>query len=257
MTASAGASAPGKELAGKVALVTGGGRNIGAAISRALADAGAAVAINTRASREDADKVAQEIRAAGGQAEVYLADIADARQVNAMVESAVKRFGRLDILVLNASVRTEKPFLDLTYEEWRVPLSITLDGAFFCTKACAPHMVKAGGGSIVTLGGLQALSGSKSRVHGSVAKSGLIGFTRALSRDLAQYGIRVNCVAPGHIETIRAAHRSARDDQKKIIPLGRFGEPREIADTVRFLAGPGASFITGQTVHVNGGQTNF
>jgi 3-oxoacyl-[acyl-carrier protein] reductase len=250
-------SAATPELAGKVALVTGGGRNIGAAISRALADAGAAVAINTRASREDADKVAQDIRAAGGQAEVYLADIADAGQVKAMVEAAVKRFGRLDILVLNASVRNEKPFLEMTYEQWRLPLSITLDGAFFCTQACAPHMVKAGGGAIVTLGGLQAISGAKSRVHGSVAKGGLVGFTRALSRDLAQYGIRVNCVSPGHIETVRANPRASRDDQKKIIPLGRFGEPREIADTVRFLCGPGASFITGQTVHVNGGQTNF
>jgi 3-oxoacyl-[acyl-carrier protein] reductase len=145
----------------------------------------------------------------------------------------------------------------MTYEQWRLPLAITLDGAFFCAQACAPHMVKAGGGAIVTLGGLQAISGAKSRVHGSVAKSGLVGFTRALSRDLAQYGIRVNCVSPGHIETVRANPRASRDDQKKIIPLGRFGEPREIADTVRFMAGPGASFITGQTVHVNGGQTNF
>ena len=245
------------ELTGKVALVTGGARNIGAAISRALANAGAAVAINTRASRDDADALAAEIRTAGGQAEVCLADIADGAQVKAMVDAVIKRFGRLDILVLNASIRTEKPFLDLSYEEWRVPLAITLDGAFYCAQACAPHMVKAGGGSIVTLGGLQALSGSKSRVHGAVAKSGLVGFTRALSRDLAQYAIRVNCVAPGHIETIRAGQRASRDDQKAVIPLGRFGEPREIADTVRFLCGPGASFITGQTIHVNGGQSNF
>lgn len=257
MTASAGASAPGKELAGKVALVTGGALNIGSAISAALAAAGAAVAINTRASREAADALAQEIRAAGGQADVFLADIADGAQVKSMVDAVVKRFGRLDILVLNASVRTEKPFLELSYEEWRVPLAITLDGAFFCSQACAPHMVKAGGGSIVTLGGLQALSGSKSRVHGSVAKSGLVGFTRALSRDLAQYAIRVNCVAPGQIATVRANQRSARKDPKDTIPLGRAGEPREIADTVRFLCGPGASFITGQTIHVNGGQTNF
>jgi 3-oxoacyl-[acyl-carrier protein] reductase len=245
------------ELAGKVALVTGGALNIGSAISAALADAGAAVAINTRSSREAADTLAQEIRAAGGQADVFLADISDGAQVKSMVDAVVKRFGRLDILVLNASVRTEKAFLELTYDEWRVPLAITLDGAFYCTQASAPHMIKAGGGAIVTLGGLQALSGSKKRVHGSVAKSGLIGFTRALSRDLAEHHIRVNCVAPGQIATVRAAHRSARKDPKDTIPLGRAGEPREIADTVRFLCGPGASFITGQTIHVNGGQTNF
>jgi 3-oxoacyl-[acyl-carrier protein] reductase len=248
---------PGTELAGKVALVTGAGRNIGRAIAHAIAAGGAAVAVNTRGSREDAEKVAQEIRAAGGQAEVIMADISDGAAVKAMVDAIAMRFGRVDILVLNASVRTERPFIDLTYEEWRTPLSITLDGAFFLTKACLPHMIKAGGGSIVTLSGMQSLSGAKARVHGSVAKHGLVGMTRALARDLADYGIRANSVAPGFIETIRPAHRSDRGDPKGTIPLGRRGDPREIADAVRFLCGPGASYITGQTIHVNGGQMMF
>jgi len=245
------------ELAGKVALVTGASRNIGRAIALALAAGGAAVAVNARTSRDEAETVAQEIRSAGGQAEVFMADIADAGAVKAMVEGVIKRFGRVDILVLNASVRSEKPFTELSYEEWRVPLSITLDGAFYCTQACLPSMIKAGGGSIVTLGGQVALSGAKNRVHGSVAKHGLVGMTRALAREFGDRGIRVNCVAPGTMNTARAAGRSARPDAKSAVPAGRAGEPEEIATTVRFLCGPGASFISGQTLHVNGGQTMF
>ncbi len=244
------------ELAGKVALVTGASRNIGRAIALSLAAGGAAVAINTRSSREDAEKVAQEILAAGGQAEVFMADIAGAGAVKAMTESVIKRFGRIDILVLNASVRSEKPFLELTYEEWRVPLSITLDGAFYLAQACLPSMIKAGGGSIVTLGGMMSLSGAKKRVHGSVAKHGLVGMTRGLAREFGEHGIRANCVAPGQMNTARAAGRSARAGED-LIPLGRRGEPEEIATTVRFLCGPGASYLNGQTIQVNGGQMMF
>lgn len=246
-----------KELAGKVALVTGAGRNIGRAIALALADGGAAVAVNTRKSRADVDETVQAIRAAGGQAEACMADIADGAAVRSMVNDVVKRFGRVDFLVLNASVRTERPFLELEYEEWRTPLAITLDGAFHLAKACVPEMIKVGGGSIVTLGGMVSLSGAARRVHGSVAKHGLVGFTRAIARELAPHGIRANCVAPGTMNTTRANPRSARPDVSKTVPLGRMGEAEEIATTVRFLCGPGASYITGQTIHVNGGQMMF
>ena len=249
-----GVSRPGSELAGKVALVTGASRNIGRAIALALAEGGAAVAVNARAARQDADKVVKAIGAAGGQAEVFMADISDAVAVKAMVAGVLKRFGRIDILVLNAAVRNEKPFIEMSYDEWREPLAITLDGAFYCTQACLPAMIEAGGGSIVTLGGMSSLSGAKNRVHGSVAKAGLVGMTRALARELGPQGIRVNCVAPGQMNTLRAAHRSARPDVKGVVPLGRQGEPEEIAATVRFLCGPGANFITGQTIQVNGGQ---
>ncbi|MBM3357061.1 MAG: SDR family oxidoreductase [Betaproteobacteria bacterium] len=245
------------ELAGKVALVTGASRNIGRAIALALAGAGAAVAVNARTSKEDAEKVAQEVRAAGGKAEVYMADIADAGAVKTMVDAILKRFGRIDILVLNASVRSEKPFTEMNFEEWRVPLSITLDGAFHCVKACLPAMIQAGGGAIVTLGGQMALSGAKNRVHGSVAKHGLVGMTRALAREFGDRGIRVNCVAPGTMNTTRAAGRAPRPDAASAVPLGRPGEPDEIATTVLFLCGQGASFINGQTIHVNGGQMMF
>jgi 3-oxoacyl-[acyl-carrier protein] reductase len=252
-----GLPAEGKELCGKVALVTGGAKNIGRAISLTLAAAGASVALNTRSSREDADAVVKQITAAGGAAAVYMADIADAAQVTAMCDAAIERFGRIDILVLNASIRREVLFKDMSFEQWRDVMSISLDGAFHCIQACLPSMLESRGGSIVTLAGDTALLGALKKAHNSAAKNGIIGLTRALAKELAEDGIRVNCVSPGHINTTRPAHRTARPDAKGMIPLGRWGESDEIAATVRFLCGPGGGFITGQTIHVNGGQAMF
>lgn len=248
---------PLQEFEGKVALITGAAKNIGRAIALELAAGGASIAINTHSSKEDAEQVEQQIRTSGGRAAVFIADIADQDAVQDMVQQVIERFGRLDILVLNASVRTAVPFLDLTYEEWRRILGISLDGSFHCAQACIPHMIKVGGGSIVTLTGMNALAGAKRRVHGSVAKHGMVGFTRALAQEYAEQGIRVNSVAPGRIDTVRAAKRSPRADSLNAIPLGRAGSPKEIATAVRFLCGPGASYISGQTLHVNGGQMMF
>jgi 3-oxoacyl-[acyl-carrier protein] reductase len=252
-----GLPAAGRELAGHVALVTGGAKNIGRAISLALAAAGAAVAVNTLRSREEAEAVAREIRTAGGDAEAYLADIADAGAVGAMGEAVMRRFGRVDILVLNASQRREVLFKDMTFEEWRNTMSITLDGSFHCIKACLPSMLANGRGNIVTLAGDAVLLGGNRKAHNTTAKNGLVGLTRALAKELAEDGIRVNCVSPGSINTTRPAHRSARTDPKATIPLGRWGEAEEIAAAVRFLCGPGGGYITGQTLHVNGGQAIF
>jgi 3-oxoacyl-[acyl-carrier protein] reductase len=245
-----------KELAGKVALITGAAKNIGRATALELAKAGAAVAVNTRHSVEDAKKVVEEIRAAGGQAEVYVADIADGKQCKAMVDAVMQKFGRVDFLVLNASVRTEKPFLELGYEEWRTPLAITLDGAFYLSQACIPSMIKNGGGSIVTLGGMMSLSGAKKRVHGSVAKHGLVGFTRGIAREFGDRNIRANCIAPGQMDTVRAAGRTAGTAEANI-PLGRKGDAEEIATVVRFLCSPASSYLTGQSIQVNGGVMMF
>ena len=250
-------STPVQELAGKVALVTGAGINIGRATALELAKAGAAIAVNTRASREAAQAVVQEIRATGGQAELCMADVADAGEVQQMVDGVIASFGRIDILVLNASVRREARFTDMSFEQWRVPLSISLDGSFHCIKACLPSMIAAGGGSIVALTGSSVLTGAIGKVHSSAAKSGLTGMIRALAREVGRHGIRANCVSPGSINTTRPSHRSARRDAKGFVPLERWGESDEIAATVRFLCGPAASYITGQTIHVNGGQTMF
>jgi len=244
-------------LSGKVALVTGGARNIGKAISLALASAGASVAVNTHTSREDAEAVVKAIREGGGAAELYMADIADAAAVKSMGEAVVRRFGRIDILILNASIRREVAFKDMTFEDWRSVMSISLDGSFHCIKASLPSMIEAGGGRIVTLAGDTALLGAVRKSHNSTAKNGLVGLTRALAKELAADGIRVNCVSPGNINTTRPAHRTPRADAKGTIPLGRWGESEEIAATVRFLCGPGGGFITGQTIHVNGGQMMF
>jgi 3-oxoacyl-[acyl-carrier protein] reductase len=173
-----------------------------------------------------------------------------------MVGSVIERFGRIDILVLNASIRKETPFLDMSFDEWRGIMAISLDGSFHLAQACLPSMLKAGGGSIVMLGGTQALSGAAKRVHGSVAKHGMVGMTRALAREFADRNVRVNCVSPGRMDTARAAGRTVPSDPKGI-PMGRLGDAREIADTVRFLCGPGASYITGQLLYVNGGLVMY
>lgn len=252
-----GLPAQGRELEGQVALVTGGAKNIGRAISLALAAAGASVAVNTLRSRDDAENVVREIRGTGGDADVFLADIADAAAVHAMGEAVMRRFGRVDILVLNASQRREVLFKDMTFEEWRNTMSITLDGSFHCIKACLPSMLANKRGNIVTLGGDAVLMGGNRKAHNTTAKNGLVGLTRALAKELAEDGIRVNCVSPGSIDTSRPAHRSNREDARGKIPLGRIGDCDEIAAVVRFLCGPGGGYITGQTIHVSGGAFMF
>ena len=245
-----------KELAGKVALITGAAKNIGRATALELAKAGAAVAVNTRNSVAEAAQVVKEIQAAGGQAEMVVADIADGKQAKAMVDSVLKKFGRVDFLVLIASVRTEKPFLELAYEEWRTPLAITLDGAFYLAQACIPSMIANGGGSIVTLGGMMSLSGAKKRIHGSVAKHGLVGFTRGIAREFGDRNIRANCIAPGQMNTVCAAGRTAPLGDS-MIPLARKGDAEEIATVVSFLCSPASSYVTGQSIQINGGQMMF
>ena len=243
------------ELAGKVALVTGGARNIGRAISRALAAGGAAVMVNARSSREDAEQTVVLIKSAGGRAALHFADVTDAKAVAAMVAAAVGEFGRLDMLVNNAAIRAETPFGEMKLDEWRSVLSTVLDGAFLCAQACLPHMVRVGGGSVVNIGGMTAHQGTAGRAHVVTAKAGLAGMTRALALELAPLGITVNCVVPGTIETLRglpgAPERPAQ--RQGLPPVGRRGEPDEVASAVRFLCGPGARYITGQSLHVNGG----
>ena len=239
----------------RVALVTGGGRNIGRAISLALASDGIAVAVNARASQSEAQSVVDEIKATGGSAIVCMADITDRKAVDAMMQLVRDTYGRLDIVVNNAAIRHEAPFEETSYAAWRNALDVCLDGAFHCTQAAMPMLKQSDAGCVISIGGLTAHSGAGQRVQVVTAKAGLVGFTRALAYDLAEYGITVNCVSPGLIETkrggsnVQSPHHHA---QRKNL-LGRRGLPEEIADAVRWLSSAGARYVTGQVMHVNGG----
>jgi 3-oxoacyl-[acyl-carrier protein] reductase len=239
-------------LQGRVAIVTGSARNIGRAIARALADAGAAVVINARSSGADADAVVREVREAGGQAVAKIADVGQPEGAASLIDAAIAAFGRLDILVNNAAVRREVDFERLDYQEWRAITATILDGAYLCAHAAAPHLIAAGGGSIVNIGGLSSYTGAARRAHVIAAKAGLVGLTRALAHDLAPHGITVNCVAPGLIDTERRGPEPAHHAKHATL-VGRRGTPEEVAAVVRFLCGPEARYITGQTLHANGG----
>jgi len=243
----------GNELAGKVAVVTGAGRNIGRAIAMHLAAAGASVVVNARSNRAEADAVVAEIAAAGGKAIAVLADVGDAAAVEAMAQAALKAFGRIDILVNNASLRREKPIDEMSYADWREIMDATLDSAFHGVHACLPAMKK-NGGSIINIGGMSAHIGSKGRAHVMTAKAGVVGFTRGLAHDLGVYHITANCVVPGAIHTTRP--RTSLNPAHHLTHgtiTGEPGKPDDVAAMVCFLAGPGGRNVTGQTIHVNGG----
>jgi 3-oxoacyl-[acyl-carrier protein] reductase len=241
-------------LAGKAAIVTGAGRNIGRAIALALAADGAGVTVNARSNRAEAESVAREISQLGGAATVVMGDVADPATAESLAAETVSRFGRIDILVNNAALRREAPLAALDLAQWREVIGTILDGSFLCVKAVVAHLIAGGGGSIVNIGGLSGHTGSKHRVHVVTAKSALIGFTRALAHELAADGITVNCVVPGLIETARdaaAAMPSHHHVNRTLV--GRLGRPEEVAAAVRYLVSPDARYVTGQTLHVNGG----
>jgi 3-oxoacyl-[acyl-carrier protein] reductase len=243
-----------KELTGKVAIVTGAGRNIGRAMALTLADGGASVVVNARSNRAEADAVAQEIEVAGGKALVHIGDIADAAAVQAMADATINRFGRIDILVNNAALRREKPFDEISFAEWREVMDVILDGTFHCVKACLPWLRQSGAGTIVNIGGLSAHTGARDRAHVVTAKAGIIGFTRALAHDLAPDGITVNCVVPGLIGTPRP--KNTPEPAHHLVHhtiTGERGTPEDVAAAVRFLCSPGARYINGQAIHANGG----
>jgi 3-oxoacyl-[acyl-carrier protein] reductase len=243
-------------LKGKVALVTGAGRNIGRAIALALADAGAKVAVNVRASRDEGQAVVNEIAARGADALLVAADVTLRAEVDSMIAAISKHFGRLDILVNNAAIRHEVAFADLSYADWRAAQAVCVDGAFHCTQAALPLLRDSNAGAVIHIGGMTAHTGASKRAHVVTAKAALGGLTRALAHELAEFGITVNCVSPGMVDTVRKSASATlkpghHADHKTL--LGRRGRPDEIASAVVWLAGPGARYITGQTLHINGG----
>ncbi len=244
-----------KELQGRVAVITGAGRSIGRAMALELAKGGAAVVINVRSNKAEADAVVKEIEAAGGRALAAIADVTDAAAVERMAKAALEKFGRIDYLVNNAAVRQEKTIEHMTFEDWRRITGIILDGAFHCVKACLAAIKQSDAGSIVNVGGLTGAMGSPDRIHVVTAKAGLAGFTRGLAMELAPNKITVNTLVPAML---------ARPDRPDEIPshplyrpiLGRAAWPTDFAPLTRFLLGPGARYITGQIINVNGG-THF
>jgi len=243
-------------LKGKVALVTGAGRNIGRAIALALADAGAKVAVNVRASRDEGQSVVDEIASRGSEAMLVAADVTQRAEVDAMIAAISKRFGRLDIVVNNAAIRHEAAFADLPYADWRAAQAVCVDGAFHCTQAALPALRESGAGAVINIGGMTAYTGASKRAHVVTAKAALGGLTRALAHELAQLGITVNCVSPGMVDTVRkpasATVKPGHHSEHRPL-LGRLGGVDEIASAVVWLASPGGRFTTGQTFHINGG----
>ncbi len=246
---------PTKELAGQVALVTGGALNIGRAICLDLADAGAAVCINAHSSDAAANELAARIVDAGGQAFVHMADVTDEDAVGDMVAAVVARHGGLNILINNASFRALAPLAELDLARWRQAQSVTVEGSYLCARAAVPHITNAGRGSIINIGGVAAYIGVKDRLHAATAKGAISAMTRSLAQEVAGTGITVNCVVPGVIDTVRGASAG------KLPPgigannlIGRKGKPEEVAALVRALCGLAGRFVTGQVVHINGGM---
>jgi NAD(P)-dependent dehydrogenase (short-subunit alcohol dehydrogenase family) len=235
-----------------VAVITGAGRSIGRAMALELAAGGCAVVVNVRSNRAEADAVVKEIEEKGGKAMAALADVVDAPAVNAMAEAALKKFGRIDYLINNAALRGEKAIEHMSFEDWRKVIGVTLDGAFHCVKACLEAIKKSDAGSIINVGGLTGAMGAPDRLHVVTAKAGIAGFTRGLARELAPHKITVNTLVPAML---------AKPDKPYEIPahpiyrplLGRAAWPTDIAPLARFLVGPGARYMTGQLINVNGG----
>ncbi len=241
-----------RPLEGKVAIVTGGVRRLGKGMALAFARDGASVVINARSlARRRPSRPPPRWKRPAAKAMVYLADVTDEAAVNKMVDATVAKFGRVDILVNNAANRAEAPFLEMTYKQWRDILGVILDGAFLCSRAALPHMVKNKFGRIINLGGVSSHLGAPGRAHVGAGKAGIVGFTRALASEFAPHGITVNCIVPGRIGGQRSATSGQGIGHNP--PVGREGTFDDVSSLVRLLCQPDNGYITGQTIHVSGG----
>jgi len=242
-------------LKGHVALVTGGSRNIGRAIVEELVERGCDVIVNTRTRREESEAVAAQARKHDVRALSILGDVGVAADVRQVAARALAEFGTVDIVVNNAALRPETPFLELADDDWHRVIAIDLHSAFYTAKAFLPGMFAQGWGRIINLTGMNALQGYVGRAHVSAAKHGLLGLTKALAREFGPKGITVNAISPGPIRTEREDPAISRHIEAQVgrVPVGRLGEPQEIARLCAFLASDAGAFISGQMIGVNGG----
>lgn len=248
-------SASNQDLQGRVALVTGASRNIGRAIAVALASRGANIAVHVGQDHAAGEETAAAVRAAGGEAHVLSGDLSNPDIARSVVANAAGQFGRLDMVINNAAIRPEAPFAELTYENWRKVMGIALDAVFLVSQAALPHLKASDMASVVNIGGLTGHTGATERAHVITAKAGLVGLTKAMAHELSPLGITINCVSPGLIQTARlgaAAHAPKHHDTRTNL-VGHRGTPEDVAEAVAFLCGPASRYITGETLHVNGG----
>ncbi|MBM7586799.1 3-oxoacyl-[acyl-carrier protein] reductase [Bacillus pakistanensis] len=243
-------------LGGKTALVTGGSRGIGKEIALELARLGANIAVNFAGSEAKANEVVDEIKALGREAIAIQCNVADADSVQTMVKETISHFGSLDILVNNAGITRDNLLMRMKETEWDDVININLKGVFLCTKAATRQMMKQRSGRIINISSIVGVSGNPGQANYVAAKSGVIGLTKTTAKELAPRGITVNAVAPGFIATDMTDELSeeVKTEMQKQIPLTRFGEPKDIAKVVSFLASDDASYMTGQTLHVDGGM---
>ncbi|MCF6410533.1 3-oxoacyl-[acyl-carrier-protein] reductase [Pseudalkalibacillus salsuginis] len=241
---------------GKTALVTGASRGIGRAIAIELAKQGASVAVNYSGSEEKARQVVEEIQENGGKAFAIQSDVSSVDSVTAMIKEVITTYGSLDILVNNAGITRDNLLMRMKEEEWDTVINTNLKGVFNCTKAVARQMMKQRAGRIINIASIVGVSGNPGQANYVAAKAGVIGLTKTTAKELSSRGITVNAVAPGFIETdmTDALEGSVKDEMLKQIPLARLGRPEDIAAAVKFLAGDESSYITGQTIHVDGGM---
>ena len=242
-------------LTGRIALVTGAAQGIGRDIALGLATDGADVAI-CDVNLEAAQKTAGDIEAKGRKSLALKANVAASADVTAMIDQVVEKFGRIDILVNNAGITRDGLILRMKEEDWDLVLSINLKGAFLCTKAALRYMSKQRGGTIINIASIVGAMGNAGQANYVASKAGLIGLTKTIAREYANRGITANAVAPGFIDTAmtQALSENVRQELAKQIPLGKLGTPEDVANAVRFLASPWASYISGQVIHVNGGM---
>jgi len=246
---------PGRELDGRVALVTGGSRGIGAAVCAELGAAGARVVVNYVRDAAAAERVCDEVRAAGGEAVALAGDVSTPAGAQALVDGVEQDVGEIDVLVNNAGITRDNLIMKLSEDDWRQVIDTNLAGAFFTCRAVARPMLKRRRGAIVNMSSVVGIHGNPGQTNYAASKAGLIGLTKALAKELGGRGIRVNAIAPGYIETelTDALPEEARAEILRSTPLRRLGRPADVAAAVRFLASDAAAFVTGDVLAVDGG----